>query len=175
MQTVMGIFRTREDACRAIERAHAAGVPKDRVSLLMPGASRREVDREVPTDEGEQPGMGAAVGGVLGGALGLSTAALVLPGVGPVIAAGLLAAGAAGAAGGAVVGDRLEDRLSGGLPRDELPIYEAALRRGRSVAAVSVETDEEAVRARRILAEAGAESVDPARDDRLVGLRGTGA
>jgi hypothetical protein len=119
--------------------------------------------------------MGAAVGGVLGAAVGLSTAAVALPGVGPIVVAGLLAAGAAGAAGGAIVGDRLEDALGGGLPRDELALYEAALRRGRSVAAVSVESDDEVRRVRGILTEAGAETVDPARNDRLTGLRGTGA
>jgi hypothetical protein len=116
--------------------------------------------------------MGAAVGGVLGGAVGLSTAALVLPGVGPIVVAGLLAAGVAGAAGGAVVGDKVEDQLSNGLPRDELPIYERALKRGRSVVVAPVDDDAEAERARDAFRAAGAESVDGARDRSLTGVAG---
>jgi hypothetical protein len=86
------------------------------------------------------------------------------------VVAGLLAAGVAGAAGGAVVGDRVEDRLADGLPRDELPIYQAALRRGRSVAVAAVDSDEEAERAREVFRAAGAESVDAARERWLTGL-----
>ena len=101
---------------------------------------------------------------VIGGAVGLSAAAIVLPGVGPLVLAGLLAAGIAGTAGGAAVGDTLEDVLSNGVPRDELPIYQAALRAGRSVVVGSVERDTEAQVVRETFEAAGAESVDAARD-----------
>jgi hypothetical protein len=170
MQTVVAIFGSSGSACEAVAALGRAGIARDRVSVLMPGTPERDVERRVPTDQGEPPGMGAALGGVVGGALGLSTAALVLPGIGPIVVAGLLAAGVAGAAGGAVVGDRVEDRLSNGVPRDEQPIYEAALGRGRSVVVAGVEDDEEAERARAAFRAAGAESVDAARDRWLTGL-----
>ena len=170
MQTVVGIFASSAVACDALERLERAGIRRDRVSILVPGTPEREVERRVPTDEGEPPGMGAAVGGVLGGAVGLSTAALVLPGVGPIVVAGLLAAGVAGAAGGAVVGDKVEDELSNGLPRDELPIYERALKRRRSVVVAAVDDDAEAERARGAFRAAGAESVDAARDRWTTGV-----
>ena len=164
MQSVVGIFSWREDALRAVEALRAAGVPPARIGLLMPGTPPRDVERRIPVDEGEAPGMGAAVGGVIGGAVGLSAAAIVLPGIGPLVLAGLLAAGLAGTAGGAAVGDTLEDVLSGGVPRDDLPIYQAALRAGRSVVVGSVGGDRDAERVRETFRAAGADSVDAARD-----------
>jgi len=170
MQTVIGIFTSRDQAYATVTSLRAAGIPRERQSLLLPGTPEPEVERRVPLDAGESPGMGAAVGSVLGGAVGLSAAAMVLPGVGPIVVAGLLAAGVAGAAGGAVVGDKVEDRLASGLPRDELPVYEAALRRGRSVVVAAVENDDEAERARAVFKAARAESVDAGRDGWLAGL-----
>ena len=164
MQSIVGIFASRDAAARAVHALRAHGVPPARIGLLMPGTPSRDVERRVPIDEGEAPGMGAAVGGVIGGAVGLSAAAIVLPGVGPLVLAGLLAAGLAGTAGGAAVGDTLEDVLSGGVPRDELPIYQAALRAGRSVVVGSVERDADAQIVRETFRAAGAESVDAARD-----------
>src|SRR5437867_2122787 len=106
MQAVMAIFTSRDAASRAAEQLVAAGIPRDRIGILMPGTQPRTVEGRVPIDEGEPPGMGAAVGGVVGGALGLSAAAIVLPGVGPLVLAGMLAAGVAGTAGGAADDER---------------------------------------------------------------------
>jgi len=163
MQGVVGIFTSRDAACLAAENLGAAGVPRERIGLLMPGSPPREVERRIQTDDGESPGMGAAVGGVVGGALGLTAAAIVLPGVGPLVLAGLVAAGIGGAAGGAKAGDTLEDVLSGGVPHDDLPVYEDALRRGRSVVVALTDHEDQARRARETLRQAGAESVDAAR------------
>lgn len=174
MQTVVGIFRSREAAYRAADALSAAGLPRERIGLALPGTAPREFERRVPTDDGEPSGMGAAVGGVIGGAVGLSAAALVLPGIGPLVVAGVLAAGLAGTAGGAALGDRLEDHLAGGLPRGELPVYEAALTRGLSLAVASVERDDDVARVRDILRASGAEAVDPARAEWMTGLRAPG-
>ena len=173
MQSVVGIFASRDAACRAVDALRARGIPPARIGLLMPGTSSRDVERRVPIDEGEAPGMGAAVGGVIGGAVGLSAAAIVLPGVGPLVLAGLLAAGLAGTAGGAAVGDTLEDVLSGGVPRDDLPIYQAALHGGRSIVVGSVDRDADAQLVRETFDAAGAESVDAARDGWLARQRET--
>jgi len=164
MQSVVGIFASPDAASRAVDALRARGVPPARIGLLMPGTPSRNLERRVPIDEGEAPGMGAAVGGVIGGAVGLSAAAIVLPGFGPLVLAGLLAAGLAGTAGGAAVGDTLEEVLSNGVPRDELPIYQAALHAGRSVVVGSVECDADARVVRQTFEAAGAESVDAARD-----------
>jgi hypothetical protein len=178
MKTVAGIFASREAAARAIQHLRSIGVRDETINVLAPGMSERQMTASVPTDEGEQPGMGTALGAVAGGAtgaslgvpLGAAIATSVIPGIGPIIAAGVLGAALLGAA-GAALGHKLEDTLSTGVPRDEFPVYKEALRRGRIVLIVEVETDEEAERVRTVFQAAGAESVDAAREEWWVGLR----
>jgi hypothetical protein len=178
MKTVAGIFASREAAARAIQRLRGIGVRDEAINVLARDMSERDIEARVPTDHGEQPGMGTAIGAVAGAATGASIglpigaaiATFVIPGVGPIIAAGLLGAALFGA-GGAAVGHKLEDTLSTGVPRDELFIYEEALRRGRIVLIAEADTDEEADIVRAALDGAGAESVDAARDAWWVGLR----
>jgi hypothetical protein len=180
MKTVTGIFNSRGDAEEALGRLRSLGIADERISLLAPGATAESLD-EVPTTETEQPGMGTALGGVVGGALGVAgglhlgaaAASFFVPGVGPILAIGLVGAalfGAGGAAAGAAAGGAMEDTVAGGLPADELYVYEDALRQGRSVV-IAVTEDEQEDAARRALAEAGAESLDAARENWWVGLR----
>jgi hypothetical protein len=181
MSTVAGIFNSTAEAERAVEGLRSTNIGEDHVSLLTPGTSRRQLE-DVQTTETEQPGMGSALGGTVGGALGIAgglhlgaaAASLLVPGVGPVLAAGLIGAallGAGGAATGALIGDSAEDSMVKGLPHDELFVYEDALRRGRSVVLVVADDEERAAAARGVLAQAGAESVDAARESWWVGLR----
>lgn len=181
MSTVAGIFNSSADAESAVEALRMAGIDEERVSLLTPGTSDSQLD-DVPTTETEQEGMGKAVGGVVGGALGIAgggalsaaAASLLIPGVGPVLAAGLVGAallGAGGAATGMAAGGALEDSMAEGLPHDELFVYEDALRRGRSVVLVVADDEVSEGIARDLFKEAGAESVDAARESWWVGLR----
>jgi hypothetical protein len=182
MRTVAGIFNSYVDASRAAENLRSLGLSEERISLLAPGTTQEQLEEAVPTTETEQPGMGKAVGGTVGGALGVAggmhigaaAASLLVPGVGPVLAAGILGAallGAGGAAAGIATGGAVEDALAEGLPHDELYVYEDALRRGRSVVFAVGEDDEQGQAAQQILAQAGAESLDAARDSWWVGLR----
>ncbi|MDT5156524.1 MAG: hypothetical protein QOH51_881 [Acidobacteriota bacterium] len=181
MSTVAGIFNSPADAERAVEGLRSTDIGEDRVSLLTPGMGREQLE-DVPTTETEQPGMGPALGGAVGGALGVAgglhlgaaAASLLIPGVGPVLAAGLIGAallGAGGAATGTFVGSSLEDSIAKGLPHDELFVYEDALRRGRTVVLVEADDEARAETARGVFAQAGAESVDAARESWWVGLR----
>jgi hypothetical protein len=95
---------------------------------------------------------------------------LVVPGVGPVLALGALGAVLFGL-GGAAVGAALDRNLREGLPRDEMYVYEDALRRGRTVVVALPETEAEAERARAVLSAAGAESIDAAREQWWLGMR----
>jgi hypothetical protein len=172
MQTAAGIFATGDTAHRAARALQAGGIARDRISVLLPGEARHARAR-VPTDEGEQPGTGAVIGGVVGAAVGAPIGAalsVVIPGVGPIIAFGLLGAALFGA-GGAAVGDALEDTLATGLPRDELFLYEDALRQGRAVVVAVVPDDASAAAVRQILDAEGAERVDAARERWWIGLR----
>ena len=79
--------------------------------------------------------------------------------------------GAGAAATGALAGQALDKGLEEGLPRDELYLYEDALRRGRSVCIAFADDEQMAQNARAALSSAGAESVDAAREDWWLGLR----
>jgi hypothetical protein len=182
MKTVAGIFRARADAEQSVARLRALGLAEQNISLLMPGTTNEELDERVPTTETEQPGMGSALGGVVGGALGVAgglhlgaaLASLLVPGVGPVLAAGMIGAallGAGGAAAGVAAGEKMEENIAAGLPHDELFVYEDALRQGRTVVIAVADTDEQGEAAQSALTEAGAESVDAARENWWIGLR----
>lgn len=182
MSTVAGIFNSRSEAESAANNLRSAGFAPDNITLLSPGMTDEEVDTAVPTTETEQPGMGTAVGGTVGAALGTAggatigaaAASLFVPGIGPVLAAGLLGAallGAGGATIGAATGGAVENEIAPELPHDELFVYEDALRQGKSVV-LGVTDDETQVEAgRSVLAQAGAESLDAARESWWVGLR----
>ena len=177
MESVVGIFTSAEPARRAAEAIVREGVARENVSVLTPGSSEAQIHSRVATTETEGSGMGKAVGGVVGGAagmgLGAAAASLLIPGVGPVVATGALALalfGAGGAVGGAIAGGALEEKLSRGLPKDELYLYEDALRRGHSVVFALVE-EEQADAARRAIAAEGAESLDAARESWWIGIR----
>ena len=182
MTTVVGIFNSFADAKRATAMLHSLGIPENRLSVLAPGTSESEIEANIATTETEQPGVGTAVGGAVGGALGVAggmqaglvAASALVPGVGPVFAIGLVGAallGLGGAAAGAAAGTALEETIVPGLPRDELYLYEDSLRHGRSVVIALAGSDEIADRARVELANAGAESIDAAREQWWIGLR----
>jgi hypothetical protein len=179
MESVTGIFATREAAERAYEQVGQAGIPLDRLTILTPG-SADQVDKEfqsVPTDASEQPGMGNAMGALVGGGIGITGGSLLMalvPGVGPITALGLLGAavlGAAGATVGAAAGSKIEKATYEGLPEDEIFVYEDALRKGRSVLIALADNEPAASRVREVLERSGAESVDAAREQWWTGLR----
>ena len=179
MEAVTGVFATCAAAESALQKVHDAGVPLDRLTLLTPG-STDHIAKEaaaVPVDAGEQPGMGNAMGALLGGGVGFTAGSVlmaVVPGVGPVTALGLLGAGilgAAGAAVGATAGGRAERATYEGLPEDEIFVYEDALRHGRCIVMALVEGEPSLSSIRDTLKNAGAESVDAARDQWWIGLR----
>ena len=176
MGTFAGIFNSTKEAEQAFAELIQAGFRAENLVLLAPGSSTKELDA-VPTDEGEQPGMGSAIGGVVGGAVGLAAgtvvANLLLPGVGTILAVGLGAGalGIGGAVAGAAGGGAIENQLSDGLPKDELFFYEDALRQCRTVL-IGTSTDDEAVeKGRAVIERNGAESIDAARDKWWIGLR----
>src|SRR5213080_412428 len=182
MKSIVGIFNSFVDARRAAAILRSIGVQDNHISVLSPRTSEAQLAAAVPISESEQPGMGRAIGGTIGGALGVATgleagaaaASILIPGVGPVLAFGLIGAallGVGGAAAGALAGDALEKGIADGVPRDELYVYEDALRRGRSLVMAFTDNEQLADSARVALKRAGAESVDAAREEWWIGLR----
>jgi hypothetical protein len=181
MQTVVGIFTSQAAAERGAERLRALGIALEHINLLVPCAPEEQL-QQVPTTDTEPPGAGLAIGGVVGGAVGASgglVAPIILstlvPGIGPITAMGLAALGVIGAVGGALAGAAagaaLENALSHGIPKDELFVYKDALKHGRTVLIALTDTAEQAEAARQALIQAGAESLDAARDRWWLGLR----
>ena len=109
--------------------------------------------------------MGKAIGSIAGGAVGLAGGAIVgsllLPVLGRSWRIGL-GASVLGLNGGAVAGgaagDLFERMLTHGVPKDEIFLYEDALKKGRSLIIVSSESDERIEQARAIMDQEGAES-----------------
>ena len=180
MEPITGVFRTLPDGRVALDRLGFLGVKRDRINLLTPGATFDKIDN-APQEQAEQPGMGTAMGAVLGGAAGvaagpLGAAALtaLVPGIGPVVAIGLYASavlGMGGALAGAAAGHAAEHASTEGLPKDELFVYEDALRQGRTVVIVLAEDTEEREAVRSVLTASGAETIDAARKQWWLGLR----
>jgi uncharacterized membrane protein len=192
METISGVFKSREAAEHTVKTVQAAGISTDKITLLTPGTAVptsvvggndkavndvSDKASSIPADATEQPGMGKAMGALAGGAVGITGGALLvalIPGVGPITAIGLLGAAIAGAAGAAVggaVGDKAEKATVEGVPEDEIFVYEDALRQGRSVVIVLAENKDAASLLRELMKIEGAESVDAAREQWWVGLR----
>lgn len=182
METVAGIFQSRADAERARMQLHLLGVDNDKIATLSPEIIDRPAQASVRTSDLEALGTGGALGGTVGAALGAASGAslaaaatsLFVPGVGPVLVAGVLGAtlfGASGALAGVLVGNALEHDLAQGLPHDDVFVYEDALRNGQSVLIVAADDSEKADRVRGTLTQAGAESVDAARENWWLGLQ----
>lgn len=180
MRTVAGVFSSRGAAREAAFELMRSGFLRDEINLLLPDGAQEEI-HSVPVSQAEQPGVGGALGGVLGAALGAAGgfelgvgATALIPGVGPVLAAGIAGAallGAGGLVAGAEVGTIVDEKTTEGIPSDEVFFYEDALRQGRSLLILLVDSEEKAERARDALAHAGAQSIDAARQAWWIGLR----
>ena len=175
MKAVTGIFKSRADSERAVQSLGRIGIQgKRQLNILRPHSTDGEIG-QVPTSDTEQTGMGAAVGGVVGGAsgmmIGTAVTSLLIPGIGPVVAVGIVASALLGVLAGAAAGGALEDSTTEGLPKDEMFLYEDALRQGRTVVIAMAENDGQAETARLALEESGAESIDAARKAWWIGLR----
>ena len=157
-----------------------SGFALNRVNLLFPN-SPEEIIHSIAVSQTEEPGVGGALGGVLGAALGMSAGfelgvgvTALLPGVGPIFAVGVAAAalfGIGGGVGGALLGEAADNKCTEGVPADEIFFYEDALRQKKSVVIVLAKDRPEEERAKDLLAEAGAQSIDAARRDWWLGLR----
>lgn len=72
METVTSIFESRDAGERAFaELVKSAEFDRENLLLLTPDGAAEKIDA-IPTDDGEQPGMGSAIGGLVGGAVGLA-------------------------------------------------------------------------------------------------------
>ena len=176
MQAVTGVFKSRDDADKAVSELRTLGIPEKRIGIVAPGSTPERLEAGVPVTDTESPGMGRAMGAAVGGAMGaaggatagLAVASLAIPGIGPLIAFGMVGAallGVVGAAAGSAVGDTVEEGLGEGIPHEDVYLYEDSLRHGRSIVIVYAEEGDQADRAAEILNESGAENLDALREN----------
>jgi len=175
MQAVTGVFRSNDDAERALSELRNLGIPEKRIGIVRPGSAPERLEAGVPVTDTEDPGMGRAMGAAVGGAMGaaggatagLAIASLAIPGIGPLVAFGMVGAallGVVGAAAGSAVGDQVEEELGEGIPHEDVYLYEDALRHGHSVVIAYVDEGEQADRASEAMRSGGAEDLDVLRE-----------
>lgn len=159
---VVALFPTPATAASAARALHAAGVPRDRISVI---SRNHDEESALASDLDATPGSDiedsapAARLGELSGHI-LAAIAIVLPGVGPIVAAGPLAAGL-GEAAGHVAGGIASALHGAGIPSARADAIEKAVKEGSILLGVHTTPSEvDAIRA--VLRENGAMEVETA-------------
>lgn len=140
-RTIVGVFRSKADAEKAVSELRGKGFKDNEISILAKGEERQRGgrgDRDEPDSltsfAGQDVGEGVTTGGAIGGLAGLlaGAGALAIPGIGPLVAAGPIAAALSGAVTGGVAGGLLDF----GIPEERGRHYEERIREGNVVALV---------------------------------------
>jgi uncharacterized membrane protein len=148
--TVVGLFRTPEDADQAVQSLKSQGLNDSQISVMvreetLPKGRFEAISKAEEVTFGQIAGAtaGATVGIFAGVLLGLT--ALAVPGVGPILSAGtfatLLGSAVAGSGVGAVAGGLLVGGLAKmGLSEEQAHLYAEGVKRGGLL--LAVHTDE---------------------------------
>ena len=161
-KSVFCIFKTQDQAERAVERLKDAGFSSESVSMLFADTSgARSFAHEHGTKAPEGATTGGVAGFVAGGILGwlAGIGSLAIPGLGPFIAAGPIMGALSGAAVGTAIGGIAGALIGMGMPEFEARRYESKVKEGNILCSVHVESEEQADRATNILKECGGEDV----------------
>jgi len=68
MQAVTGVFKSQDEAERALSELRNLGIPEKRIGIVRPGSAPERLEAGVPVTDTEDPGMGRAMGAAVGGA-----------------------------------------------------------------------------------------------------------
>ena len=153
MKRVVGIFKTENQAIKAIERLKKDGYREDEISVIT--KDREQLDRvsdvagdvhdvredRVGSDTGSKAAGGAVTGGTIGGIGGLllGLGSFAIPGVGPLVAAGPIAAALGGALAGGAVGGLVGAMTDFGIPEEEAREYETRINAGEILVLVDAD------------------------------------
>jgi hypothetical protein len=148
-RTVIGLFKTREEAERAVNRLHESGFPPSDIGFVGPGEANEPDFRKAAV---AGVGGGTVIGAIAGGLLGVASMA-VAPGIGPIITAGAWLPPLIGLATGAATGGTAGGLFAAAGSGDEGLHFRQAVQSGRALVNVTTDRTEEA---RRLLQEAGA-------------------
>jgi len=154
--TVVGLFKSKEQAEEAIRKLKMQNFSDEQISLVArdekggQGGAGRSFEHQNLSD-------GSATGGAIGGLAGLlaGAGALLIPGIGPIIAAGPLAGALTGIVTGGIAGGLIDY----GIPEKEGERYEKEISRGSLMVAVEVDADDREEQAVSLFRENGAYDV----------------
>lgn len=172
METIVGIFPTREAAMAATQELRSAGIAEEQLTLMEPQSSLAETS-SIPPPRPEAPGacganaenVQGAILGFAGGILGSTILMLALPGIGPIAAVGALGlSGAMGSLAGGVFGEAARESTTIELKPQEFFAYENALQQGRHLLIVRHNGESTVQTIAHLLARNGAEGFDSARE-----------
>ncbi len=158
-EAVFGIYKTADQAERAVDILAGEGFSQSDISVLLPdNESTKAFAHEKNTKAPEGTTTGVTTGGVIGGTLGLlaGMGALAIPGLGPFIAAGPIMGALAGLGVGGTVGGLIGALVGMGIPEYEAKRYEGHLKEGGVLLSVHCDTSDEVTRAKHLLEETGA-------------------
>jgi len=174
MKTVIGLFDAASDAYSAQNELVAAGVTRDRISVVTSESNRdlrsnksdttdtadttRTTDK---TEAAEGAGVGATAGALAGGAAGIlaSLGLLAIPGIGGLLALGPIVAALTGAGIGAAAGGLIGGLIGLGIPEHEAEVYAEGINRGGTLVTVDA-ADTDADRVASILSQHNAIDID---------------
>lgn len=161
-KTVIGVFKSRQQADRAVDDLRQKGFTNNEISIVAKEATARGgqgggAGRGGGGEFNDNISDGTLTGGAIGGVAGLlaGAGALAIPGVGPILAAGPIAAGLTGAVTGGIAGGLLDL----GIPEARGRHYEEEVKRGGILAVVKTD-DKKVSEAAMILRQNGASDVE---------------
>lgn len=146
VKTVAGVFSSLAQAERAARSLEELGVPSDNIRVIAGNQANRHKQylaraRRASRTTRDAAAFGASMGGAAG--IAATLVALTIPGVGPMVASEALATVLAGLAVGAAGGGVIAALINMGIPHEEAPLYEEAVRRGAVILAAEVNTTSE--------------------------------
>lgn len=173
---LMGLFRSRADAERAIGDLRKAGFRDDQMSVVAQDTDATRARNATTTDRGDvvaaadrddtrtaakdrdDPGAavakGAATGAAIGGLVGL-LGALLIPGAGPLVLGGVIASTLVGMGAGAATGGLVGLLTTMGATAEEARYFDSGVQQGNVL--VIIEPGDRQNEARILLVDAGAD------------------
>jgi hypothetical protein len=161
--SVFGIYPDRVSVEEAVDALRAAGFRNTDISVLFQeNQGTKDFAHEKNTKAPEGATTGGILGGISGGVLGWLTGigVLAIPGLGPLIAAGPIVAALAGVGAVGAVGGMIGGLAGMGVPEYEAKRFEGRIKQGGILMSVHCDNDDWVKRARDLLRQTGAESVD---------------
>ncbi len=131
--TVVGLFKSKEQAEEAIRELRARDFSEEEISLVGRDKDGEGEQGERMSYDNQNLADGTATGGAIGGLTGLlaGAGALLIPGIGPIIAAGPLAGALTGVVTGGIAGGLIDY----GIPEKEGRRYEEEVKQGKIMVA----------------------------------------